>query len=179
MTRWILSLALSLAGCAGSPAFRDDAVRDFELERYLGTWHEIARLDHRFERHLSHVTAHYSLRSDGDVKVVNRGYNSRRGRWVKATGRAFMADAPDVGRLRVSFFGPFHSAYTIVALDTSDYRYAVVAGASHRYLWILAREPELPADTLAALVAEARRLGFDTEALIFVAQADPPSDEAL
>jgi apolipoprotein D and lipocalin family protein len=177
MTRWILCLTLGLAGCAGTPAFRDDAVRDFELERYLGTWHEIARLDHRFERNLSHVTAHYSLRPEGGVKVVNRGYNTRRQRWVSATGKAFAVDDATVGRLKVSFFGPFYSAYTVVALDASDYRYALVAGASHRYLWILAREPQLPDDIVAALVAEAQRLGFDTEALIFVEQAERPPDD--
>lgn len=144
-----------------------EPVRDFELPRYLGTWYEIARLDHRFERGLSRVTATYSSREDGGVKVVNRGYDAESERWEEAVGRAYFIEAPNVGRLKVSFFGPFYGGYNIIALD-DDYQWSLVAGPSRDYLWILARSPELPEDTVAELVALARALDFPTEELIFV-----------
>lgn len=159
-------MLLCLAGCTGVPD-GVEPVRDFELPRYLGTWYEIARLDHRFERGLSRVTATYSSREDGGVKVVNRGYDAESERWEEAVGRAYFIEAPNVGRLKVSFFGPFYGGYNVIALD-DDYQWSLVAGPSRDYLWILARSPELPDDTVAELVARARALDFPTEALIFV-----------
>jgi apolipoprotein D and lipocalin family protein len=145
-----------------------NAITGFELDRYLGTWYEIARLDHRFERGLTDVTASYSLRDDGGVSVVNRGFDAEEGEWDEATGKAYMVDAPDVGRLKVSFFGPFYGAYNILELDAENYQYALIAGPNRSYLWILARTPELPAPVLQSLVETARRLEFPVDDLIYV-----------
>lgn len=144
-----------------------EPVRDFELEPYLGTWYEIARLDHSFERGLSRVTATYSPREDGGVKVVNRGYDAEAGEWEEAVGRAYFIEEPNVGRLKVSFFGPFYGGYNVIALD-EDYRWSLVAGPNRDYLWILARSPDLAEDVVADLVARAERLDFPTEELIYV-----------
>lgn len=147
-------------------------MQGFELPRYLGRWHEIARLDHRFERGLVAVTADYQLRDDGRVSVQNRGWQSRRQRWIELEGHAEFVGARDVGQLKVSFFWPFHSGYTIVALDP-DYRTALVAGDDRRYLWVLARDPVLPEDRLQAIIAQAAAMGFDTNQLIRVPPAPP------
>jgi len=171
----ILALFCLLSGCLGIP---DQAVpvRHFSLDRYLGTWYEIARLDHGFERGLSHVQAQYSLRDDGGLRVINRGYNDAEGKWELVEGRAYFIGEPDVGRLKVSFFGPFYGAYNIVDLDQENYRYALVVGPDTDYLWILAREPELDKSVLDVLVAKAKKLGFATDALIYPQQGSllPP-----
>ncbi len=161
-------IAALLSGCVGLPEGLS-AVKNFEAERYLGQWYEIARLDHRFERGLSRVTAEYSRRDDGGIAVRNRGYDRAAGEWKEAQGRAYFLDGADVGRLKVSFFGPFYASYNIIALD-ADYRHALVTGPDRDYLWILAREPVLPAETLRQLVAEAESMGFATDELIYVEQ---------
>ncbi|MEO1201542.1 MAG: lipocalin family protein [Pseudomonadota bacterium] len=161
----------SLAGCTGVPD-GVEVVDGFELDRYLGTWYEIARLDHRFERGLTNVTASYSLRDDGGVAVVNRGYRADEGEWDEASGKAYFVEDADVGRLKVSFFGPFYGGYNIVELDKADYRYSMVVGPDRSYLWILARSPDLDQATLSALVAKAGALDFPTDELIFV-EHDP------
>jgi apolipoprotein D and lipocalin family protein len=159
-------IILALAGCTGVPE-GVEPVTDFELERYLGTWHEIVRLDHRFERGLSRVTATYSRRDDGGVHVVNRGYDAEAGQWEEAVGRAYFIEAPNVGRLKVSFFGPFYGGYNVIALD-DEYRWSLVAGPTRDYLWILARSPDLADAVVNDLVERAARLDFPTEDLIYV-----------
>lgn len=160
---------LLLNGCTGAP---DGVVvvKDFEIDRYLGTWYEIARLDHRFERGLSQITANYSMRDDGGVHVVNRGYNTEEDEWDEAIGKAYFVGDSDVGQLKVSFFGPFYGGYNIIELDKAGYQYSLVAGPNRDYLWILSRTPQLDEATLEALVNKARDLGFATDELIFVAQ---------
>ena len=169
-TLFVLPLApMVLLGCVGTP----DGVRPvqgFELDRYLGTWYEIARLDHSFERGLSNVTANYSLREDGGVRVINRGFDTAKGEWDEAEGRAYFVEEDDKGFLKVSFFGPFYGGYNIIALDKAAYQYALVCGPSRSYLWILAREPQLDPAVIEALVGRARELGFATEDLIMVDQ---------
>ncbi len=160
-------LSVFISACTGIP----EGVRPitgFELERYLGTWHEIARLDHSFERGLTDVTAEYSLRDDGGVRVINSGYSAEQGGRQSAEGKAYFVDNPDIGRLKVSFFGPFYGAYNIIALDKKDYRYVMIAGNSRDYLWILARTPVLEPQILQALVEQAKSLGFPTEDLIYL-----------
>ena len=172
MKKFLLSLCSCLfAGCLGYPE-TVDPVKGFELERYLGTWYEIARLDHSFERGLTDVSATYSQRPDGGVDVLNRGYDAAKGQWKEARGRAYFLDSTEVGSLKVSFFGPFYAGYHVFALDP-DYRWALVAGYDHDYLWILARERQLPADTLEDLLARAGKAGFATDALIFPGGAAP------
>ncbi|HCU68099.1 MAG TPA: lipocalin [Desulfomicrobium sp.] len=167
MKHLLALLALLLGGCVSLP----DNVRpvgDFKLERYLGTWYEIARLDHSFERGLSRVTAEYSLREDGGVRVVNRGYSARDGKWKQAEGRAYFVRDPQTGFLKVSFFGPFYGSYVIFELDHENYGHAVVSGPDTSYLWILARKPVMDESLKRDLVARAAARGFKTEGLIFV-----------
>lgn len=168
--RMTLSIALLLlAGCLGYPT-TVTPVQDFDVDRYLGTWYEIARLDHSFERGLDRVTAEYSLNDDGGITVVNRGYSTRDGKWKEAQGRAYFVDASDQGYLKVSFFGPFYGSYVIFELDEQDYQYAFVAGPDTSYLWFLSRTPKVDQALLDHFIQRARSLGFDTEDLIFPAQ---------
>ncbi len=164
----LLALFL-LTGCAGVPEGVTPA-RGFQIERYLGTWYEIARLDHRFERGLRDITAAYSLRDDGGIDVLNKGFDTTANAWKTATGRAYFIGAPDIASLKVSFFRPFYGGYHVMALDP-DYRWAMVSGPDHDYFWILAREPELPEALLAKLLDTARTAGFETDALIRVEHA--------
>ena len=166
MRRYFLAV-LFLAGCTGVPD-GVETIDGFELDRYLGTWYEIARLDHRFERGMNNVTANYSLRDDGGVRVVNRGYVAGDGEWEEAEGKAYFTGDPSVGELKVSFFGPFYGGYNVIALDKDNYSYSMVAGPNREYLWILAREPELDASVVDDLVALAASLNFPVDDLIFV-----------
>ncbi len=158
-----------LSACGGVPEGARP-VSGFELQRYLGKWYEIARLDHSFERGLVKVSAEYSLREDGGIRVINRGYDPQSETWDEAEGKAYFVEGPDIGRLKVSFFGPFYGAYNILTLDKQEYQYALVAGPNTSYLWILAREPQLDRQILQTLVGQARALGFAVDDLIYVSQ---------
>lgn len=160
-------MLLTLSACTSLPD-RVEPVQNFELDRYLGTWYEIARLDHSFERGLSQVQAQYSLRDDGGVKVINRGYDAAKGAWREAEGKAYFVEDSDTGYLKVSFFGPFYGAYVIMALDHKDYQYSLVSGPDRDYLWILSRTPEMDANTLELLIAQARDAGYPVDELIFM-----------
>ena len=162
---WLLVLLLT--GCVGAPD-HVQPVAGFELQRYLGTWYEIARLDHSFERGLEQVTATYSLRDDGGVKVVNKGFNPSKDKWKEAEGKAYFVGEPDIGQLKVSFFGPFYGGYNIIELDKENYQYSLVCGPDLSYLWILARTPQLDKSIVDRLITKAKELGFATEQLIFV-----------
>ena len=162
-------LVFFICGCVRIPE-GVVAVKGFDVQRYLGTWYEIARLDHSFERGLITVSATYTLNADGSLRVVNRGFDPKKNRWKAAEGRARFVSDPDIGRLKVSFFGPFYGGYNILELDRQDYSYALVCGNSRSYLWILARHPELSETVKDSLIQKAKTLGFDTDALIFVRQ---------
>jgi len=161
--------ALTLAGCATAPPEGVRPVTGFEVNRYLGQWYEIARLDHSFERGMSDVQAVYELQADGSVKVINRGYNTQRQAWKEAIGRALFIGEPTVGSLKVSFFGPFYGGYHVIALDP-DYRWSLVSGPDRDYLWILARDKTLPGEVRERLVSQAQAQGFATDKLIWVEQ---------
>lgn len=163
---FMLLAVFLLAGCTGVPQ-GVTPVRGFQAERYLGTWYEIARLDHSFERGLSDVSATYQRRADGGIDVLNKGYDPVKNVWNEARGRAYFLDTPDIGSLKVSFFGPFYGGYHVMALDP-DYRWAMVAGPDHDYFWILARTPSLHDDVLNTLMQTARQAGFDLRGLIRV-----------
>lgn len=169
-------LGILFQGCTGIPD-GIEPVTGFELERYLGQWYEIARLDHPFERGLSHVTATYRPREGGGVEVINRGYNADKQHWQEARGKAFFVDEPAVGRLKVSFFGPFYGAYNIFELDKQNYEYAMVCGPNRDYFWILARKPDMEPELLQRLVRQARELGFATDKLIYPEQGGMVSGE--
>lgn len=167
-----LVAAIVHTGCTGLPD-GVQTVSGFELDRYLGTWYEIARLDHSFERGMSNVTANYSMREDGGVRVVNRGFEVADGKWNEATGKAYFVGDPGIGQLKVSFFGPFYGGYNIVELDNENYQHALVVGPNRDFLWILARSPELDQAVLATLVNKARSLNFPTDELIYVDHGAP------
>lgn len=178
MKPWMTNLATAMlgSGILGCSAPKAPAgvepVRGFELERYLGTWHEVARLDHSFERGMEQVTATYSLREGGGVRVLNKGYRTDKRVWKEAEGKAFLVGAPSVGFLKVSFFGPFYGSYVIFDLDTTSYGHAFVAGPDTSYLWLLSRSPTISDSLRARFTSMAAARGFDTAALIWVKQAD-------
>ena len=169
MTKRLLGIVfLLLVGCTGMPD-SVTPVNEFNLTRYLGTWYEIARLDHSFERGLEQVTAEYSMREDGGVRVKNRGFSTEKNEWTDAEGKAYFVGDSDKGYLKVSFFGPFYGSYIVFELD-EDYQYAFVSGPDTSYLWFLSRTPTVDEGLMARFVAEAKERGFDTDELIFVEQ---------
>jgi len=165
MVRFVIIVFLFLFSCLGIPD-GVSPVNNFDLSRYLGTWYEIARLDHSFERGLSQVSADYRLNSDGSVSVINRGFSEKSG-WKEARGRALFVKEKNQGYLKVSFFGPFYGSYIILDLD-KEYKYSVVSGPDKSYLWILSRKPVLEKKILDNLVKKAEKLGYNTDNLIFV-----------
>jgi len=145
-------------------------VNDFQLDRYLGRWYEVARLDHSFERGLEKVTAEYSMREDGGVSVVNRGFSTEDNEWNEATGKAYFVNSSEEGFLKVSFFGPFYGSYVVFELDRENYQYAFVSGPDLSYLWLLARTPEVSQEIIDDFIEKSRSLGFDTSKIILVKQ---------
>jgi len=167
MKYFTLFTLLLITGCTGIPD-NIKPVTDFKLNKYLGTWYEIARLDHSFERGLTNVTANYSLLDDGAVKVLNRGYSVEKNAWKEAEGKAYFVNEPHQGYLKVSFFGPFYGSYIVFSLDHKHYQYSLVSGPDKSYLWILARKPNLNEAIKNELIEKAKAAGFDTTQLIFV-----------
>jgi apolipoprotein D and lipocalin family protein len=166
----LMIVILCLASCTGVPK-GVEPVKPFVLASYLGTWYEIARLDHSFERGLSDVTAQYSLRADGGVQVINRGFNAEESKWQEAQGKAYFVDSTDVGRLKVSFFGPFYGAYNIARL-APDYSMALVVGPDLSYGWILSRTATPDLALLTSFKKTASDLGISTTSWIMVTQSN-------
>ncbi|BFN12465.1 MULTISPECIES: lipocalin family protein [Marinobacter] len=162
----VIALLFLMTGCTGVPK-GIEPVTGFDQQRYLGTWYEIARLDHSFEEGLSQVTAEYSLNNDGSIKVVNRGYNAEAGEWKEAEGRAVFVGDSNVGHLKVSFFGPFYASYVVFELD-DQYTTAYITGYDRDYLWLMSRTPEVSDEVLAAFRARAEAKGFELKELILV-----------
>lgn len=170
----VLASFFLLNGCTGLPK-NVEPVQNFQLPNYLGKWYEIARLDHSFERGLQQVSAEYSMRDDGGIRVLNRGYSAEEKAWDEAEGRAYFVNIPTdkepaVGHLKVSFFGPFYSTYAIFEL-ADDYNHAFVSGYNHDYLWLLSRTPIVSEALKQRFVERSKALGFDTQQLIFVDQS--------
>ncbi len=140
-------------------------VTTLDLSRYLGSWYEIARFDNRYERDLASVTAHYSLNPDGTIKVVNRGYNTRKEEWGESEGKAHPTDDP--GKLRVSFFPLIFADYNILSVD-ENYQWALVGSSSPNYLWILSRSEKLTPATIDHILSIAEVRGYDTSKLMFL-----------
>ena len=165
----VIVLLFLMTGCTGVPK-GIEPVTGFDQQRYLGTWYEIARLDHSFEEGLSQVTAEYSLNNDGSIKVINRGYNAEAGEWKEAEGRAVFVGDSDVGHLKVSFFGPFYASYVVFELD-DQYTTAYITGYDRDYLWLMSRTPEVSDEVLEAFKARAEAEGFELGELIVVEQS--------
>lgn len=164
----LVVLLIGLMGCVGKPD-KVEPVKNFELEKYLGQWYEIARLDHSFEEGLQQVTANYSLNDDGSVKVLNRGFDAKKGEWSEAEGKAKFVNAKDSAFLKVSFFGPFYGSYIVFEL-ADDYQYAFISGPDTDYLWLLSRQPTVSEDIIQLFERRAKALGFATDELIYVDQ---------
>ena len=155
--------------CASCPAKTDTTtVKQLDLQKYMGQWYEIARYNHWFEKGMSHVTADYSIRPDGKIKVVNRGIKNGKPKEIVGKARQpHPAEYP--GRLEVSFFLWFYGDYYILELD-KDYQYVIVGSSTDKYLWILSRTPQLPDATLKRLLLGIRQRGYDLSKLLFVEQ---------
>ncbi len=171
----LLICLILLNACTGMPQ-GVTIVQNIDADRYLGTWYEIARLDHSFERGLEKVTANYSLSTDGSIRVINQGFDPEKKAWERAEGKAYFIEPANSknlrsGRLKVSFFGPFYSSYNIIGLDQNSnqpYQYAVICGPNKSYFWILSRTPTMDKNLLTELISRAKSLGFATQDLIYV-----------
>ncbi|HDL7645687.1 TPA: lipocalin family protein [Yersinia enterocolitica] len=169
----VITATLLSVACGVTPPKDVKIVDNFQLPRYLGTWYEIARLDHSFERGLDYVTANYSPRDDGGVKVINRGYNTKKQQWQESIGKAYFIGSPQQAALKVSFFGPFYGGYNVIDLD-DEYQHALIAGPNREYLWILSRTPTIDNQTRDRLVSVAKHYGFPVEELIWIKQGELP-----
>lgn len=162
----IIVFIFGICSCATIPK-NATAVKPFEKDKYLGKWYEIARLDFKFERNLNNTTAEYSLNENGSIKVDNQGYNTVKKEWKQTIGKAKFAGDENVAMLKVSFFGPFYAGYNILAID-KDYKYALIAGESLKYLWILSRETSIPEVIKTNYLAIAEKIGYKTTDLLWV-----------
>ena len=161
-----------VAGCTAIPDGLKP-VDNFDIERYLGKWYEIARLDHKFERNMSNVSATYAANDSGDITVVNRGYQKDTGEWKSIQGVARPIGNENTGSLEVSFFRPFYGGYHIIDLDRENYSYAMVVGPSRSYFWILSRNKVMDESLLNELVSKATAHGIDAKKLLRVEQNLP------
>ena len=166
-----------LAACAsttkrlGLPELH--AVPKVELNRYLGTWFEIASFPQSFQRGCTGTTATYSLKTDGDIEVVNRCHkNSLSGPEDIATGRARVTDTATNAKLEVSFFGPFWGAYWVIQLG-ENYEYAVVGHPSRDYLWVLSRTPTMDPLVYADIISKLEEARYPVERLVKTIQPTP------
>jgi len=165
----LLSLVFTLNACVGVPD-GISPVSNFDINSYLGTWYEIARLDNRFEEGMSQVTANYSLNSDGSIRVTNRGFINEYQSWDEAIGKAVFADSDDLGHLKVSFFGPFYASYVVFNLSP-DYKHSYVTSNDRDYLWFLSRTPEVDEASKTEFINQARDLGFSYQDILWIDQS--------
>lgn len=163
-----IGLVLNSCACKTIPE-KASAVQNFDKTKYLGKWYEIARLDFKYEKGLNNVTAEYSLKENGMIKVDNKGYDFEKDKWKQSIGKAKFVGEETVGMLKVSFFGPFYSGYNVIAID-DDYKYVLVAGESLKYLWILSREKTIPESIKNDYLKKAKDIGYTTSDLIWVKQ---------
>lgn len=153
-----------ICACAKNEIPQNLIVQNFDANKYLGTWYEIARIDNRFEKDLTDVKADYSIKDNGKIKVVNSGYNTEKQENKSIEGVAYVIE-DGVGQLKVSFFRPFYAYYNIIILD-KNYKYAVVTGGNYEYLWILSRESKMSNSLYSELINKIANMGFDTSKII-------------
>jgi apolipoprotein D and lipocalin family protein len=161
-------IALSFSSCVSIPKGAK-AVKPFDKNRYLGKWHEIARMDFKFEKNLQQVTANYTLLEDQSIRVDNKGFNTKKGEWKESIGKAKPVGDVTEGRLKVSFFGPFYAGYNVIAID-DEYKYALIAGNNLNYLWLLSRDKTMPDYIIQRYLSHAKALGFEVEKLVWTKQ---------
>ncbi|NVJ52756.1 MAG: lipocalin family protein [Campylobacteraceae bacterium] len=144
------------------------SVPSVDLDRYLGSWYEIARYEHKFEKDCKNVTATYSIKEDDEIKVINRCTKITTGEKTEAVGEAYAVDDTN-SKLKVSFFWPFFGDYWIIMLD-KNYSYAVISEPSKEYLWILSRTKKLDEDTKEKILKRLESLDYDLSKLIWTIQ---------
>ena len=165
-------IGLLLPACGGGPVLRDlsvplETVEYVDVERYMGLWYEIARFPNRFEEDCEATTAEYELRDNGRVSVTNScRQGSVDGDLDVANGRARIVNERTNAELKVSFFGPFWGDYWVIGL-ADDYSLAMVGEPSGRYLWILAREPEISDEALQHSLSLLEAMGYEVDALYY------------
>ncbi|MEG2281560.1 MAG: lipocalin family protein [Comamonas sp.] len=164
-----LGAAVMAAGCAVSVPAHIQPISNFDAARYAGTWYEIARIDHRFEKGLINANASYALNGDGTLKVINRGFNPETKEWKQVEGKARFLGDSRVAALKVSFFGPFYGGYNVVSLD-EQYQTALVIGQDTRYFWLLSRSKNMPQEQLHRLLQKAQAMQVDLSKVILVQQ---------
>ena len=164
----MMLVILFLFGCTGMPE-GVKPVQKFDVNQYQGTWYEIARLDHSFERGLEQVSAQYKIKDNGNVEVTNKGFSTEDNKWQEAIGRAKFVGSDDEGYLKVSFFGPFYGSYVIFELD-DKYQYAFVSGPDLSYLWLLSRTKFVKPELIEHFKNQAKQLGFNSDEIILVKQ---------
>jgi lipocalin len=162
---FITIFACLFTSCSTLQKVNNETVESFDLNRYLGTWYEIARFNHIFERGMDHNEALYTICEDGTIRVINSAIKN--GEPKRVTGIAKTTNTPAL--LRVSFFRPFYADYRVLYIDV-DYQYALVGSASANYLWILSRTPEISDSAKDTLLTEAICRGYDTSKFIWVRQ---------
>lgn len=143
------------------------AVKNFDAKKYLGRWYEIARFDYRFEKNMDNVTAEYSENPNGTIRVINKGYDYIKKLWQDSIGEARFVKDKNEARLKVSFFKPIWAGYNVIDID-EEYQYALVAGSSLKYLWILSRTTTIPESIRQRFLEKAKKIGYNTEELIWV-----------
>ncbi|WKW46171.1 lipocalin family protein [Myroides sp. JBRI-B21084] len=161
----LFSLIL-IAACSSKPK-NAEPVQNFNANKYLGTWYEIARFDYIFEKNLNNVSANYTLDKNGNIIVFNSGFNVVENKWKSSTGIAKFRLNKNVAALKVSFFKPFYAGYNVVAID-DNYKYALIAGKDLDYLWILSREKTIPEHIKTSFLQKAKEIGYNTTKLIWV-----------
>ncbi|MGG5210187.1 lipocalin family protein [Chryseobacterium sp. MIQD13] len=166
VTLGVLGLMIYNSYSAGIPKGAT-AVNNFDAKKYLGRWYEIARFDYKFEKNMDSVTAEYSGNPDGSIRVSNKGYDYLQKVWKESIGEAKFVKDKTIGRLKVSFFKPIWAGYNVIDID-EDYQYALVAGNSLKYLWILSRTTSLPESIRQRFIEKARKIGYNTDDLIWV-----------
>lgn len=165
----LAALSLPMLSAAQDVQYDNSPVSQFDLSKYLGTWYEIARFDHSFERGMDNVIAEYLLREDGKIDVVNSGWKN--GKFKVADGKAKQPDPlSDPAHLEVSFFLFFYSDYNVMMID-DDYQIALVGSKSPKYLWILSRTPYVTDSVMDLVLEEASSRGYDINDLIWVDQS--------
>lgn len=170
----ILIVSLALVGFVSYKILKPivppaEVVQSFDIEKYSGKWHEIARLDFYWEKGLSKVTAEYTLNPDGSVKVDNKGFNAEKNTWKQSIGKAKFVNDKNKGALKVSFFGPFYSGYNVAKIDP-DYKYALVFGEDMDNMWILSRDKSIPEEIKQDYLDHAKKSGYNIKELVWTVQ---------
>lgn len=165
------AVTINTISCRASIPKRARAVNPFDVQKYLGKWFEIARLDFKYEKNLRNVTAVYSWNKNGTIRVENRGYDFKKNKWKESIGKAKFVNKKHNGRLKVSFFGPFYAGYNVIAVD-DDYQYALVAGNDLYNMWILSRKPSIPNTIRKSYLKLAEGIGHDITKLIWTKHVD-------